>query len=114
MSGPNFAETAHQGLNPNIGHYDQHRPWSGLLLRMIIEDRSIDSIEFIPLELDEGAGYRNRYDDIGFLTRRGLAEVATSETAVEILQPFKELSKEYGTEVEIKEERAIVKPGGRY
>jgi poly-gamma-glutamate capsule biosynthesis protein CapA/YwtB (metallophosphatase superfamily) len=100
---------AYQGLNPNIGHYDQHRPWSGLLLRMIIEDKSIDSIEVIPLELDEGAGYRDRYDDIGFLTRRGLAEVATSEAAVGILQLFKSLSNKYGTEVEISEERASVK-----
>jgi len=105
---------AYQGLNPNIGHYDQHRPWSGLLARMTIDDKSIGSIELVPLELDEGAGYRDEYDDIGFLTRRGLAEVATSDTAVEILQLFKMLSREYGTEVEIRGERAIVKPGGTY
>jgi len=43
-----------------------------------------------------------------------LAEVATSETAVEILQLFKMLSNDYGTEAEIKGERAIVKPGGTY
>jgi poly-gamma-glutamate capsule biosynthesis protein CapA/YwtB (metallophosphatase superfamily) len=103
---------AYQGLNPNIGHYDQHRPWSGLLARMTINDKSIVSIELIPLELDEGAEYRDEYDDIGFLTRRGLAEVATSETAVEILHLFKMLSKQYGTEVELRGERAIVKPGG--
>jgi hypothetical protein len=66
------------------------------------------------LELDEGTEYRDEYDDIGFLTRRGLAEVATSKTAVEILQLFKMLSKEYRTELEIRGERAIVKPGGRY
>ncbi|MGB6867843.1 MAG: CapA family protein [Candidatus Aminicenantaceae bacterium] len=105
---------AYQGLNPNIGHYDQHRPWSGLLARMTIDDKSIGSIELVPLELDEGAGYRDEYDDIGFLTKRGLAEVATSETAVEILQLFKMLSKEYGTEVEIKGEREFVKAGGTY
>jgi poly-gamma-glutamate capsule biosynthesis protein CapA/YwtB (metallophosphatase superfamily) len=103
---------AYQGLNPNIGHYDQHRPWSGLLTIMTIDDKSIGSIELVPLELDEGAGYRDEYDDIGFLTRRGLAEVAAGETAVEILQLFKKLSKEYGTEVEIKGERAIVKLAG--
>ena len=43
-----------------------------------------------------------------------MAEVATSKTAVEILQLIKMLSKEYGTEVEIRGERAIVKPGGTY
>lgn len=103
---------AYQGLNPNIGHYDQHRPWSGLLARMTIDGESVCSIELIPLELDEGAGYRNEYDDLGFLTRRGLAEIATSETAVEILQLFKRLSRKYGTEVEILGERAFVKIGG--
>jgi hypothetical protein len=77
---------------------------------MTIDDKSIGSIELVPLELDEGAGYRDEYNDIGFLTRRGLAEVATNETAMEILQLFKMLSKEYGTEVEIRGERAIVKP----
>jgi len=100
---------AYQGLSPDIGHYDQHRPWSGLLTRMTIDDKSIGSIEFVPLELDEGAGYRDKYDDIGFLTRRGLAEVATSEAAVEILQLFKRLSMVYGTEIEIFGERAFVK-----
>jgi poly-gamma-glutamate capsule biosynthesis protein CapA/YwtB (metallophosphatase superfamily) len=105
---------AYQGLNPNIGHYDQHRPWWGLLEKMTIDDKSIGSIELVPLELDEGAAYRDEYDDIGFLTRRGLAEVATSETAVEILQLFKMLSKEYGTKVEIRGERANVKLGGTH
>jgi len=92
---------AYQGLNPNIGHYDQYRPWSGLLARMTIDSDSVRSIELIPLELDEGAGYRDQYDDFEFLMRRGLAEVATDETAVAILHMFRELSEEYGTEVEM-------------
>jgi hypothetical protein len=79
---------------------------------MTIDGESVCSIEFIPLELDEGAGYRNEYDDLGFLTRRGLAEVATSEAAVETLQLFKRLSRKYFTEVEILGERAFVEIGG--
>ena len=79
----NFARAViDAGASMYIGHYDQHRPWSGLLARMTIAGESVCSIELIPLELDEGAGYRDEYDDLGFLTRRGLAEVATSETAM--------------------------------
>jgi poly-gamma-glutamate synthesis protein (capsule biosynthesis protein) len=103
---------AYQGLSPNIGNYDQYRPWGGLLARMKIEGESVSSIEFIPLELDEGAAYRDQYDDVGFLTRRGLAEVASGETAVEILELLKQLSEEYGTAVEIRGERAFVEVVG--
>lgn len=104
---------AYQGLNPNIGHYDRHRPWSGLLVRMTIQDKSIRSIELIPLELDEGAGYRDDCDDLEFLTKRGLAEVASGENALETLELFKALSEEYGTEVEILGERAYVGIDGK-
>ena len=79
---------------------------------MTIDGESVCSIKLIPLELDEGAAYQDEYDDLGFLTRRGLAEVATSETAVEILQLFKRLSRSYGTEVQILGERAFVEIGG--
>jgi poly-gamma-glutamate synthesis protein (capsule biosynthesis protein) len=102
---------AYQGLNPNIGHYDQHRPWWGVLARMTIDGQAVSSIEFIPLALDEGAGYRDESSDVEFLTKRGLAEVATGETAVEILQLLEDLSKEYGTEVRIRGERAYVEMG---
>jgi hypothetical protein len=30
---------------------------------MAINDGSVSSIEFIPLELDKGVGYRDEYDD---------------------------------------------------
>jgi poly-gamma-glutamate synthesis protein (capsule biosynthesis protein) len=103
---------AYQGLNPNIGNYDQYRPWSGLLARMTIAGQAVQSIEFIPLELDEGAAYRDAYDDVEFLTRRGLAEVATGDKAVETLELLRQLSREYGTEVEIRGGRAFVELEG--
>jgi alkylresorcinol/alkylpyrone synthase len=103
---------AYQGLNPNIGDYDQYRPWSGLLARMTIAGEAVQSIEFIPLELDEGAAYRDQYDDVEFLTRRGLAEVATGDKAVETLELLRQLSREYGTEVEIRGGRAFVELEG--
>jgi poly-gamma-glutamate capsule biosynthesis protein CapA/YwtB (metallophosphatase superfamily) len=103
---------AYQGLHPKLGHYDQHRPWGGLLARMTIEGGSVSAIEFIPLELDEGTRYRDESDDVEFLTRRGLPEVATGETAVEILQLLEGLSGEYGTEVTIRGERAFVEMEG--
>jgi len=103
---------AYQGLSPNIGNYDQHRPWGGLLARMTIDENSVNSIEFFPLELNEGADLRDQYDDVGFLSRRGLAEVASGDTAAQILVLLKELSQEYGTEVRIEGERAFVEIGG--
>jgi poly-gamma-glutamate synthesis protein (capsule biosynthesis protein) len=103
---------AYQGLSPNIGNYHQYRPWSGLLARMTMVDTAVQSIEFIPLVLDEGAAYRDEYDDVGFLTRRGLAEVATGENAIETLDLLRQLSQEYGTDVEIRGERAVVEIGG--
>jgi poly-gamma-glutamate synthesis protein (capsule biosynthesis protein) len=102
---------AYQGLSPNIGNYDQYRPWQGLLARMTIAGQSVRSIEFIPLELNEGAGFREQYDDVGFLTRRGLAEVASGAAAVETLELLQQLSEQYGTAVRIRGERAFVEIG---
>jgi hypothetical protein len=79
---------------------------------MTIDDNSVNSIEFLPLELNEGADLRDQYDDVGFLSRRGLAEVASGDTAAQILVLLKELSQEYGTEVRIEGERAFVQIGG--
>ena len=99
---------AYQGLQSEIGYYDQHRPWEGLLLEMTIRNGAVVRIEFIPLELDEGEAYRADYGDVGFLTRRGLAEVATGDRADSILVRLRDLSAEYGTELTIADQRAVL------
>ena len=98
---------AYQGLSPVIGHYDQHRPWEGLMAELDIQEGTIERIEFIPLALDEGEPYRSAYDDLGFLMRRGLAEVASDDLADSILIRFRNLSAAYGTSVTIEGDRAI-------
>ncbi|MBT8396038.1 MAG: hypothetical protein HKO65_11735 [Gemmatimonadetes bacterium] len=99
---------AYQGLSPVIGHYDQHRPWEGLIAELDIREGAVERIEFIPLALDEGETYRSSYDDLGFLMRRGLAEVATDVLAESILIHFRDLSAAYGTSVTIEGGRGII------
>jgi hypothetical protein len=60
------------------------------------------------LDLDEGEAYRSALDDLDFLTRRGLAEVATGDLAESILIRFRDLSAVYGTSVTIENGRAVL------
>jgi len=99
---------AYQGLTPVLGHYDQHRPWQGLLAELSIRNGAVEGIEFTPLDLDEGETYRSEYDDLGFLIRRGLAEVATGDAADSILIRLRDLSAAYGTSLTIANGRAIL------
>ena len=102
------------GLQPEIGFYDQYRPWQGLLAELTIESGAVVRIEFVPLDLDEGEAYRSQYDEVGFLARRGFAEVATGELADSILFRIRDLSADYGTELTLSNGRAVldVGPGG--
>ena len=59
---------------------------------MTIRDGDVVRIEFTPLDLDEGEAYRSDYGDVGFLTRRGLPEVATGGLADSILVRLRDLS----------------------
>ncbi len=100
---------AYQGLRPNLGAYDKYRPWEGIMAEVIISRDQIIKLEFMPLDLDEGESYRADLDDLEFLSRRGLAQLATGEQAQSILQRFSELSAKYGTEMEITGSRAKIK-----
>ena len=99
---------AYQGKSATMGKYDGDFAWWGLLANMSIRDGSVQSIEMIPLDIDEGDEYVHTYDTVEFLTRRGFAEIATGTLAMEILHKFQRLSAKYGTDVEIKGERAFV------
>jgi poly-gamma-glutamate synthesis protein (capsule biosynthesis protein) len=99
---------AYQGLNPVIGGYDEHRPWEGLLADLVIRNGRVAEITFLPLDLDEGETYRADHDDVEFLSRRGLAQLARGPLADSILQRFRDLSSAYGTNVAITESGAVL------
>ncbi|MFG1690965.1 CapA family protein [Gemmatimonadota bacterium] len=105
---------AYQGLQTEIGAYDEYRPWEGLLAELIIRDGAVVRMEFTPLDLDEGEAYRSDYGDVDFLTRRGFAEIATGGLADSILSRLRDLSAGYGTDLTIVDQRAILDlgPGG--
>jgi len=99
---------AYQGLNPEIGGYDEHRPWEGLIAEVVIRAGRVERIDFTPLDLDEGEIYREDYDDLEFLSRRGLAQLASGPLAGSILLRLKELSAGYGTDLTITGSRATL------
>ena len=99
---------AYQGLTPKLGHYDEHRPWDSYIAEVIIRDGRVVRIEFSPLDLDEGETYRSDYDDLEFLSRRGLSQLASGEQANATLQRLQDLSANYGTELEVAGSKAIL------
>ena len=72
-----------------------------------------DHIEFTPLDLDEGEAYRSEYDDVEFLSRRGLAQVATGPLADSILVRLRDLSSRYGADLTLVNARATLTVAAR-
>lgn len=105
-----FGGFAYQGLQP-VGSYEGEFAFWGLLGVLKIEDGLVTSMEFVPLEMDEGGSYEGTCGDIEFYSKRGFAEVADRPVAAEILERFRQLSKKYGAEVEIKGDRAFMTIG---
>jgi poly-gamma-glutamate synthesis protein (capsule biosynthesis protein) len=102
---------AYQGRNEEIGHYVPET-WLGLLAMMTIQDGYVRSIEFIPLELDEGKESYGHGED--FLKKRGFTEVATGNLATKILHIFVDLSESYGTtDIKIRGEHAYIEIPGK-
>jgi poly-gamma-glutamate synthesis protein (capsule biosynthesis protein) len=99
---------AYQGLNPEIGGYDEHRPWEGLIAEVIIREDRVVRLEFTPLDLDEGETYRSDHDDLEFLSRRGLAQIAVGSQATAILRRARDLSASYGVDLELSGSKAIL------
>jgi poly-gamma-glutamate capsule biosynthesis protein CapA/YwtB (metallophosphatase superfamily) len=99
---------AYQGLNPELGAYDEFRPWEGLIGEVDIRAGRVERIVFTPLDLDEGETYRRDYDDLEFLSRRGLGEVASDPLADTILRRLQELSSRYGTDLAISGSRGTL------
>ena len=100
-----FGGFSYQGLQ-DIGSYDP-LVWEGLLGMLTIENGYIREIEIIPLKLDEGAenDYKNPVD---FREKRGFSEIAKGDQAESILNRFKKLSLEYGTNMSIRDGKAMI------
>ena len=93
----------------DIGGYEGEYAFWGLLGRLTIENSGVVRMEFIPLSLNEGHDLVEEYDRRGFLTRRGAPKIATGEMATQILQRFQLLSANYGTRIDIQNERGILR-----
>jgi hypothetical protein len=98
-------------LNPEIGGYAGYRPWEGLIAEVIIHNGRVKEIGFLPLDLDEGEAYREEYEDLEFLSRRGLAELARGPLADSILLRLHDLSAAYGAELSTTESGAVLRIG---
>ena len=79
-----------------------------MLAEVVIRAGRVERIDFIPLDLDEGETYRDDYDDVEFLSRRGLAQLASGPLADSILVRLRDLSAGYGTDLEIAGSRATL------
>lgn len=84
-----------------------------MIAEVVIRGGRVERIDFLALDLDEGETYREDYDDLEFLSRRGLAELAGGPLADSILLRFQDLSAGYGTTLRIAESRAtlLMEPG---
>ncbi len=104
---------AHQNLSlPRMlrarGVDDAYRPWRGILAELTLRDGAVESIEVLPVDIDHGEAYFDDYSTLDFVKRHGTAELATGSLALDILERFRRLSANYGTEVEIRGERAVI------
>ena len=96
---------AYQGLQDE-GAYDP-LVWEGLLGLVTIRAGRVRALEVLPLRLNEGR--QSDYDSpIEFRQKRGFPDLAAGEQARRILERFAELSRNYGTTVRLKGERALV------
>jgi hypothetical protein len=81
------------------------------MAEVIVRGGRVVRLEFTPLDLDEGETYRSDYDDLEFLSRRGLAQLATGPQANSILRRLRDLSASYGAELEVSGSKATLEIG---
>lgn len=96
-----FGGLAYHGLLPEVGAYDGHFAWWGLLAKTLIEDGVASRMEFYPLVIDDGSAFVDSMTTVQYQSRRGTSELASGELAQDILRRFQTLSAEYGTDVVI-------------
>ncbi len=122
---------AHQ-TGSSAGIDDDNSPWRGILAELKLRDGAVESIEVLPVDIYHAEPSLNEYSTLEgasqleldramarvgarmtFMKRRSTAELATGSLALDILESFRRRSANYGTEVEIRGERAVIQLSGR-
>lgn len=83
-----------------IGNYPP-ATWQSVVATLSITPNGVQNVTLTPIVLDEGSAGEF------FLERRGYPEVASGETAESVLTRLAELSAAHGTELEIRDGRAL-------
>ena len=97
------------------------------MAKLTLRDGDVESIEVFPVDIYQGEAEVDDYNTLDrddqleldrllarigarmtFLKRRTTAELATGSLALDILESFRRLSANYGTEVEVRGERAVI------
>ncbi|HLI87008.1 MAG TPA: CapA family protein [Bryobacteraceae bacterium] len=91
---------------PTLSYIDEPMSWESAVAYVQFQGRSLKSISFRPVVLNyAGQGQpdiHNPYANNQFLQTRGLPSPATGERAMYILQRLADLSKPFGTKLEIR------------
>ena len=135
FAGALLGSLAHQ-VFPSVAPFvdGDDSPDRGILAELTLRDGTVESIEVLPVDIyhaeppddesvrsptssrlyssDQDELYGGVLGRIGarmtFLRRRSTAELATGSLALDILESFRARSGNYGTEVEIRGERALI------
>ncbi len=103
-------------LPPELTAIDEPITWESVVAYVEFQGRNLQSITLQPIFLNNvGEGVpdpHNRYTHNRFLETRGLPAPATGLKASYILQRMADLSKPFGTEMELKGDKAKVKVKG--
>ncbi len=100
-------------LVPTLTYIDEPMSWESAVAYVQFQRRSLQSISLRPIAMNViGEGQpdtHNEYADNQFLHTRGLPSPATGARAGYILQRLADLSKPFGTKIEIKGDAAEIK-----
>jgi poly-gamma-glutamate synthesis protein (capsule biosynthesis protein) len=102
---------------PTLTYIDEPMNWESVVAYVQFQGKNLGSISFQPIALNNvGDGQpdiHNEYANNQFLDTRGLPSLAKGARAGYILQRLADASKPFGTVVEIKGDRAEIKPKAR-
>jgi len=100
-----FGGFCYQGLK-KPGMYDE-KVWQGLLGKLVLKNKKIIRMEFLPVSIDEGT-----FEEYGkgpeFFEKRGFPTIVKNDLGLEILKRFKKKSEKYGAKIEIEKYKAVI------
>ena len=114
-AGPSFTiwATSFTTVPPTLTYIDEPMNWESAVAYVQFQGKNLQSISFRPIVLNYvGEGQpdiHNEYASNQFLHTRGLPSPATGARAGYILQRLAELSKPFGTKLEIKGDAGEIK-----